>query len=217
MASLSVENLCAKRVLITPDPSLKGRIKVDLEAGDPQERAAVTLTSAEAGGAARITGHFCEHGLDGKRKPTLIATIAVPPGMALRVAEVTVGEYRIGAVGGPMAFSLSGANSLSVQSAGSVDLSASGSAAISIARLDGDLAAGLSGRASLEVASGGIGHAHIDLSGVGQASIGATVREGWFDVSGVGSIALAHPVAVVHQRSVSGVGSIAIPQGRETN
>ncbi|MBB3174662.1 hypothetical protein FHR90_002508 [Endobacter medicaginis] len=206
--SLSIDDLCAKRVVITPDPSLKGRVSLDLAAANPQELTSVTLGSGN--GEARITGHFCAHGLSDDRKPTLLATILVPPGMALHVTESTVGDYRIGAVGGPMVLRLSGANAVSVAAAGPVDLSSSGSGAISIDHIEGDLDADLSGSSALSVGAGEIGHAHLDLSGVGQASIGAIVREGWFDVSGVGSISLAHPVGVVHRREISGVGRITI-------
>ena len=96
--SLSIDDFCAKRVTITPDPALHGRIGVELIADTPQELAAVTLTGANGQGAAAIVGHFCEHGLGDDRKPTLRATITVPPGFALRIHEGTVGEYRIGAV-----------------------------------------------------------------------------------------------------------------------
>ena len=229
-SSLEIDTPCAKQVTIEPDPGLQGSITVSATADNQQELAQLDFEGT--GTTARIhtrAGQCWKPEPFGSFTPTLQMVLHVPAGIALDVDESGTSRYTIGAVGGPLKVDISGDAELSSALATTLALSLSGNGGVDVGSSDGNaqidisghgnitlgkatlpsLKVSLSGAGNMDVKAGTIGHATLDLSGMGSVRSDAAVQDADVDISGAGSVHLASVKGQLH-KDVSGMGSVDV-------
>ena len=190
---LKISPSCARTVDIQPggaghQVTIAASAEKDGEISQLRVNGGSVATIDIGGSSCYSTGFF-------STKPTLVLTIKVPDGAAIEVRDSGVAHYTIGAVGGALSMSLSGAGGLKAASAkvltlelsgagtadigeaGETHLRSSGAGDVTIRILKGSVEARLSGAGNLTVeaieASSASVHAagHSDIK-FGKGSIG---------------------------------------------
>ena len=229
-SKLAIDSSCAESVSIEPDPALTGRVTVDATADHPEEIAQLALDSfGDTAKLHQTVDHCARVGTLWSSEPTLHLTVRVPAGMAISLDEGGGDKYQIGAVDGPMALDLSGGVELHAANATTLSLDLSGGGQVALGQVNGAINGDISGGGTvkidhvtgpslaLEVSGGGgftigdgkIDRVKIDLSGGGEAHIGATVGDATADVSGGGSVDFARVTGQLH-KDVSGSGEVNV-------
>lgn len=206
-SALKIATPCAKTIEIQPGGEAH-QIKVAASADHGEEIDQLKISGGEPAtidvGGARcwLSGLLFE-------KPTLTLTIKVPDGTALDISDGGVAHYTIGAVGGNLAMSFSGAGGVKAANAKDLSLSLSGAGDAQIGDVDGRLRARISGAGDLSVDHLHASATELDLSGKGSVKA-ADGDAGTLaaKVSGAGNLDL--PSAATARLSASGSGDISV-------
>jgi hypothetical protein len=229
-SSLGIDSSCARQVTIQPDASLSGRAVVDANADHPEETAQLVFDSGRAA-KLHVAAEHCWRPTVWSGLPTLNISVRVPPGFPIDIEESGGVEYQLGDIGGPLELDLSGGVRLHGGRATSLQADLSGGGEITLASLDGNVKAEISGGStiavktgslpalSLDISGGGgfqldagtVGKLELDLSGGGGAKIGATVGDAALEVSGGGTVNIAKVTGNL-TKDVSGSASVNVGQ-----
>jgi hypothetical protein len=220
--SLELRVKCLDAATIEPDPSLSGKIEVTATADDQADLDQLEITE----GAVVQVGSKgeCPSG-----NSALTLLIKVPPATPIDLSETGSGDYRIGAVGGPLKLDLSGTGDVEAAQATNLDVRISGSNDVKIDRLDGtgwiyiagsgDVTIDHAAMPSLAVELRGSGDLSIDKATIetltastvssGDIRVGGTVKDATLTATGSGDITLTKATGQV-QRHAAGSGEIHI-------
>jgi len=233
-ARLAIDSPCAKHITINPDPSLSGRVVVDISAENPQEIEQLVLESGSYSAKLRIKPRLMHEECwrpEGSWSftSTMSITARVPPAMALAIDESGGAEYQIGAVNGALSVDLSGGVVMRAEAVQALDIDLSGGGRIEVSHVSGDIKADVSGGGDIKlgqvnagdlnldvsgggdfgVAGGKIGQVKLDLSGAGRVRVGATVENADVDVSGAGDVSFGKVTGNLN-KEVTGFGNVTV-------
>jgi hypothetical protein len=209
--ALKIATPCAKTVEIQPGGEAH-QIKVAASADHGEEIDQLKISGGEPAtidvGGARcwLSGLLYE-------KPTLTLTIKVPDGITLEISDGGVAHYIIGAVGGNLAMSFSGAGGVKAANAKDLSLPLSGAGNSEIGEVNGHLRARISGAGDLLIDHLHASATELDLSGKGNVraadgETGALAAK----VSGAGDLMM--PAASSARLSASGSGNIMVASAK---
>ncbi|HTZ71117.1 MAG TPA: hypothetical protein VMB71_10745 [Acetobacteraceae bacterium] len=233
--SLTIDSPCARQVIVDPDPAYPNDIVLEATADHEEETDLLVLTGGDEPRLRVQDQDHCwrpDFGLD--FHPTLVITLHVPPKSPIKIDESGASTYRLGAIGGPLSFDLSGAVNLQAADITTLDASISGTGQVRIAHADGNLTADLSGTGGIELSDAMIPEASLDISGMGgfhladgsigklklsssgtaAVTIGGTVGDASLEISGVGKVSIAKLTGSL-SKDISGMGDVVI--GNQTN
>lgn len=219
--ALKISPSCARTVDIQPS----GAGHQVVVAASAEKEGEISQLRVTGGSAATIDidGSRCYNSGLFSTRPTLTLTIKVPDGAAIEVKDGGVAHYTIGAVGGILNMSLSGAggvkaagaktlkldlsgaSNVEIGEAGETHLRASGAGDVTVHSLKGSIEARLSGAGSLTVDAVEAASASVNAAGRSDIKFGKGAI-GTFDLDSAGASDVVVK-AVVNDAKVSLAGA----------
>ncbi len=180
--ALFIATPCAASVSITPDPGLRGVIRIVAKA---REKAQITQLKSVGGATALISGvgsHCLGASLCVETQsvcagqpgdPSLKLALSVPVGIAIGVTEARGADYEIGDVGGALTLDILGSGDVEAASANGLTVGLAGSGDAHLASVTGPVVATLSDSGDLDIADAAAASARLTLNGDGDVNVAA--------------------------------------------